>query len=165
MDSTTTTRQGWMSVLAHSQPAELLAHWQPLNLSPAYQVIRAPEIGLNQLQARTGATGRRFILGDMTITRAVIKLNDSADIYGYSYIAGRNKAHAELCALLDALLQLSTLNRHPATAQGKPAGLNELLLSTVIHPLAAAQQERRQQRARAIATSKVDFFTLVRGED
>ncbi|CNE41074.1 phosphonate C-P lyase system protein PhnG [Yersinia mollaretii] len=158
MESTSTTRQGWMSVLAHSQPAELLAHWQQLNLSPAYQVIRAPEIGLNQLQARMGATGRRFILGDMTITRAVIKLNNSADIYGYSYIAGRNKPHAELCALLDALLQMSTLNN-------KPAGLSELLLKTVIYPLAAVQQERRQLRARAIASSKVDFFTLVRGED
>ncbi|QHB31247.1 phosphonate C-P lyase system protein PhnG [Yersinia canariae] len=165
MESTTTARQGWMSVLAHSQPADLLAHWQPLNLSPRYQVIRAPEIGLNQLQARMGGTGRRFILGDMTITRAVIKLNDSADTYGYSYIAGRNKPHAELCALLDALLQLSTVSRNPATTPGTPAGLNELLLNTVIHPLAAIQQERRELRARAIATSKVDFFTLVRGED
>ncbi|CNE88456.1 phosphonate C-P lyase system protein PhnG [Yersinia frederiksenii] len=158
MENASTTRQRWMSVLAHSQPDELLAHWQPLNLSPRYQVIRAPEIGLNQLQARMGGTGRRFILGDMTLTRAVIKLDDYADIYGYSYIAGRNKPHAELCALLDALLQLSTLS-------SKSAGLNELLLNTVIHPLAAAQQERRELRARAIATSKVDFFTLVRGED
>ncbi|MFL4558247.1 phosphonate C-P lyase system protein PhnG [Yersinia kristensenii] len=158
MESTPSTRQGWMSVLAHSQPAQLLAHWQPLNLSPQYQVIRPPEIGLNQLQARMGGTGRRFILGDMTITRAVIKLNDSADIYGYSYIAGRNKPHAELCALVDGLLQLSCIH-------GKPAGLSELLLKTVIHPLAAIQQERRELRARAIATSKVDFFTLVRGED
>ncbi|MEQ9721583.1 phosphonate C-P lyase system protein PhnG [Yersinia alsatica] len=158
MESASTARQSWMSVLAHSQPDELLAHWQPLNLAPRYQVIRAPEIGLNQLQARMGGTGRRFILGDMTITRAVIKLDDHADVYGYSYIAGRNKPHAELCALLDALLQLSTLG-------SKSAGLNELLLNTVIHPLAAAQQERRELRARAIATSKVDFFTLVRGED
>ncbi|OVZ94497.1 phosphonate C-P lyase system protein PhnG [Yersinia frederiksenii] len=158
MESASTARQSWMSVLAHSQPDELLAHWQPLNLAPRYQVIRAPEIGLNQLQARMGGTGRRFILGDMTITRAVIKLDDHADIYGYSYIAGRNKPHAELCALLDALLQLSTLG-------SKSAGLNELLLNIVIHPLAAAQQERRELRARAIATSKVDFFTLVRGED
>ncbi|AJJ17755.1 MULTISPECIES: phosphonate C-P lyase system protein PhnG [Yersinia] len=158
METHHTLRQNWMSVLAHSQPAELLAHWQALNLSPQYQVIRAPEIGLNQLQARMGATGRRFILGDMTITRAVIRLNDSMDVYGYSYIAGRNKPHAELCAVLDALLQHSTV-------KGKPAGLNELLLKTVIHPLAAIQQERRQLRAGAITASKVDFFTLVRGED
>ena len=144
MESTLMTRQNWLSILAHSQPTELLAHWQPLNLSPEYQVIRAPEMGL--------------ILGDMTVTRAVIKLNDCTDIYGYSYIAGRNKPHAELCALLDALLQYSTL-------KGRPAGLNELLLKTVIHPLAAIQQKRRQLRAQHIAASKVDFFTLVRGED
>ncbi|AUQ41099.1 phosphonate C-P lyase system protein PhnG [Yersinia ruckeri] len=145
------SRQNWMSVLAHSQPDDLLAHWQPLNLHPRYQVIRAPEIGLNQLQARMGGTGRRFILGDMTITRAVVKLVESDDIYGYSYIAGRNKPHAEHCALLDALLQQK--------------GLGELLQKSVIIPLAALQQERRQLRACAIASSKVDFFTLVRGED
>ncbi|CNE80495.1 phosphonate C-P lyase system protein PhnG [Yersinia nurmii] len=145
------TRQGWMSVLAHSQSEDLLAHWQTLNLSPRYQVIRAPEIGLNQLQARMGATGRRFILGDMTITRAVVRLEENDEIYGYSYVAGRNKPHAERCALLDALLQQTALH--------------ELLQKTVITPLAALQQERRQQRARAIATSRVDFFTLVRGED
>ncbi|QAX77552.1 phosphonate C-P lyase system protein PhnG [Yersinia hibernica] len=129
MESHSTARQNWMSVLAHSQPAEVLAHWQPLNLSPRYQVIRAPEIGLNQLQARMGGTGRRFILGDMTITRAVIKLSDHTDIYGYSYIAGRNKPHAELCALLDALLQLSTIT----SDHGKSAGLFRSIACTKVH--------------------------------
>ncbi|MBX9383260.1 phosphonate C-P lyase system protein PhnG, partial [Serratia marcescens] len=84
------SRQRWMSVLAHSRPEQLRSHWQALNLSPGYRSIRAPEIGLAQLQGRMGATGRRFVLGDMTVTRAVVQLDNGG--YGYSYIAGRDKA-------------------------------------------------------------------------
>lgn len=84
-------RQRWMSVLAHSQPAQLRSHWQALNINPRYQSIRAPEIGLAQLQGRMGATGRRFVLGDMTVTRAVVQLENGG--YGYSYIAEIGRAH------------------------------------------------------------------------
>lgn len=142
------TRQRWMSVLAHSRPDELIAHWQPLNLSPQFERIRAAETGLTQLQGRMGGTGKRFVMGDMTVTRAVIQLDGG--VYGYSYVSGRNKAHAELCAVIDALLQMQ--------------GMDELLHKRVIAPLAALRQERRQQRAREVASSRVDFFTLVRGE-
>ncbi len=142
------TRQRWMSVLAHSRPDELLAHWQTLNLSPQFERIRAAETGLTQLQGRMGGTGKRFVMGDMTITRAVIQLDGG--VYGYSYVSGRNKPHAELCAVIDALLQMQ--------------GMDELLHKRVIAPLAALQEERRQQRAREVTSSRVDFFTLVRGE-
>ncbi len=142
-------RQHWMAVLA-SSPAQLLRdHWQALNLHPAYHAVRAPEIGLTQLQARMGATGRRFVLGDMTVTRAVVQLDDGT--YGYGYIAGRDKAHADLCALIDALMQQSAFQ--------------ERLQRQLIEPLAARRQEQRQLRARAIAASRVDFFTLVRGDN
>ncbi|MFO6297523.1 phosphonate C-P lyase system protein PhnG [Rahnella selenatireducens] len=142
------TRQRWMSVLAHSRPDALLAHWQPLNLSPQFERIRPAETGLTQLQGRMGGTGKRFVMGDMTVTRAVVQMDGG--VYGYSYVSGRNKAHAELCAVIDALLQMQ--------------GMDELLHKRVIAPLAALQQERRQQRAREVAASRVDFFTLVRGE-
>ncbi len=141
-------RQRWMSVLAHSHPDELLAHWQPLNLSPQFERLRAAETGLTQLQGRMGGTGKRFVMGDMTVTRAVVQLDSG--VYGYSYVSGRNKPHAELCAVIDALLQVH--------------GMDELLHKAVIAPLAAAQQARREKRAREVAASRVDFFTLVRGE-
>lgn len=141
-------RQRWMSVLAHSQPAQLRSHWQALDLHPVYHSLRTPEIGLTQLLGRMGATGRRFVLGDMTVTRAVVQLQHGGQ--GYSYITGRDKAHAELCALIDALLQ--------------QPGSQEVLLQQLIEPLAALQQEQRQLRARAVAASRVDFFTLVRGD-
>jgi len=144
-----TARQHWLSVLAHSSAAELDAHWQPLNLKPEFTLIRPAEIGLTRLQARMGATGKRFVVGDATVTRAVVRLNDGT--LGYSYLLGRDKAHAERCALVDALLQ--------QTETG------ELLQEKIITPLAASREEQRQLRAREIASSKVDFFTLVRGDN
>ncbi|WP_422880891.1 phosphonate C-P lyase system protein PhnG [Pantoea agglomerans] len=144
-----TDRQRWLSVLAHSSAALLETHWQALNLQPAFTLVRPAEIGLTRLQARMGATGKRFVMGDATVTRAVVQLSDGT--LGYSYLLGRDKAHAERCALLDALLQ------QPETRQ--------LLEEKIITPLAAWRDEQRQLRAREIASSKVDFFTLVRGDN
>lgn len=79
----TATRQRWMSVLAHSEPQELAARMQTLQLAPQYELIRAPETGLVQLQARMGGIGDRFFAGDATLTRAAIRPAD-----GTSAIAG-----------------------------------------------------------------------------
>lgn len=57
----TATRQRWMRVLAHSQPAALRDRMNALSLTPDYDTIRAPEIGLVQIQARMGGTGQRFL--------------------------------------------------------------------------------------------------------
>ncbi|HEY0211073.1 phosphonate C-P lyase system protein PhnG [Acerihabitans sp.] len=142
-------RQRWMSVLASSPAAELLDGWRALDLKVPFAVIRAPETGLTQLIGRMGATGRRFVLGDMTVTRAVVRLDSGP--YGYSYVAGRDKAHAELCALADAVLQR--------------AEHHERLHRQLIEPLSARLREQHQSRAREIAASRVDFFTLVRGDN
>lgn len=142
-------RQRWLSVLAHSSAVQLKAHWQALNLHPSFTLIRPAETGLTRLQARMGATGNRFIMGDATVTRAVVQLDDGS--LGYSYLLGRDKAQAERCALIDALLQQTEFNA--------------LLQEKVIVPLAALRDEQRQLRAREIASSKVDFFTLVRGDN
>ena len=70
MHADTATRQHWMSVLAHSQPAELAARLNALNITADYEVIRAAETGLVQIQARMGGTGEHFFAGDATLTRA-----------------------------------------------------------------------------------------------
>ncbi|MEG3128350.1 phosphonate C-P lyase system protein PhnG [Pantoea cypripedii] len=144
-----TARQHWMSVLAHSEASQLDAHWQPLRLNPSFERVRPAETGLTRLQARMGGSGKRFVMGDATVTRAVVKLHDGT--LGFSYVLGRDKAHAERCALIDALLQ------QPET--------RALIEEKIIAPLAALREEQRQLRAREIASSKVDFFTLVRGDN
>ncbi|TJC15839.1 phosphonate C-P lyase system protein PhnG, partial [Escherichia coli] len=45
MHADTATRQHWMSVLAHSQPAELAARLKALNITADYEVIRAAQTG------------------------------------------------------------------------------------------------------------------------
>ncbi|NGN97208.1 phosphonate C-P lyase system protein PhnG [Grimontia sp. S25] len=143
-----TPRHHWMSVLARADANALIAHWDNLSLTPQYQLVRAPEIGLAQVRARMGGTGNAFNMGDVTITRAVVRL-ESGEL-GYSYVTGRNKQHAELAAVADALMQTSA---------------HDALQQTLISPLAAEKAEQEQLRAREVATSKVDFFTMVRGED
>ena len=89
-----TDRQRWLSVLAHSSAALLETHWQALNLQPAFTLIRPAEIGLTRLQARMGATGKRFVMGDATVTRAVVQLSDGT--LGYSYLLGQPR-QPDLC--------------------------------------------------------------------
>ena len=89
MHADTATRQHWMSVLAHSQPAELAARLNALNITADYEVIRAAETGLVQIQARMGGTGERFFAGDATLTRAAVRLTDGT--LGYSWVQGRDK--------------------------------------------------------------------------
>jgi len=84
----------------------------------------------------------------MSVTRCVVRLADGRT--GYSYLAGRDKAHAELAALADAHLQGS-----------QPS----LWLSDLITALANAQARRRAQKEADTAATKVEFFTLVRGEN
>ena len=145
----TSTRQRWMRVLAHSQPVALASRMSALNLTPDYETLRTPEIGLVQIQARMGGPGERFFAGDAALTRAVIRLTSGT--LGYSYVLGRDKPHAERCAVIDALLQ-----EHPHF---------QTLMETLIAPLEADLAARTAVRQAQVNTSRVDFFTLVRGDN
>ncbi len=145
----TATRQRWMRVLAHSQPAALSARMNALSLAPGYDLLRAPEIGPVQIHARMGGTGERYLAGNATLTRAAIRLHSGT--LGYGYVLGRDKAHAERCAVIDALLQ------EPPHFQ--------TLMETLISPLEADRAARLAARQAEVNTSRVDFFTLVRGDN
>lgn len=85
-------------------------------------------------------------MGEMTVTRASVKLSDGT--VGHGYVAGRNHRQAELIALLDAELQ-----RSPELA--------EPIMAKLQHNLA----ELKKSSGQKAAATKVDFFTLVRGEN
>ena len=140
-------RQHWMGVLARSHRAELLAHEAALR-DADYQLIRAPEIGMTLVRGRMGGSGAPFNVGEMTVTRCVVRLADGRT--GFSYVAGRDKTHAELAALADAHLQ-GARQAH--------------WIIDLIDPLAHAQDLRRARQQAETAATKVDFFTLVRGEN
>jgi alpha-D-ribose 1-methylphosphonate 5-triphosphate synthase subunit PhnG len=85
----------------------------------------------------------------MTVTRCTVELEDGT--VGHAYVAGRRGRHAELAAVLDAILQDP---RRRATVQAR-----------VLEPLAAIHAERRRTAQARAAATRVDFLTLVRGEE
>lgn len=152
-DSDNAARQHWLAVLAKAPAAKLQAAWDALDDKPAYRLLRQGETGLVMLRGRIGGTGRPFNVGEMTMTRAAVQLFGNAGaarFTGFGHVAGRSTRHAELIALFDAMLQ------DPAR--------REAIAAQVIEPLAAEQQAGKAEQAAKVAASKVDFFTMVRGE-
>lgn len=141
-------RRERLSLLAKA-PADTLARlWSDTELAPAYEWLRAPEIGGVMTRGRMGATGAPFNLGEITVTRCALKL-ESGEV-GHGYVQGRDKAKATTAALIDALAQTA------ARAQVE---------REVLAPLAAEMTAAKAARARKAAATRVDFFTMVRGED
>jgi alpha-D-ribose 1-methylphosphonate 5-triphosphate synthase subunit PhnG len=138
-----------MSVLALASTEDLEAAWRRLAAAPGHRVLRPAEVGLVMVRARAGGTGTRFNLGEMTVTRCSVELPDGT--VGHAYVGGRRRRHAELAAVLDALLQ-------------DPQRRTELE-AEIVAPLARAQAERRRAVAARSAPTRVDFFTMVRGDD
>src|SRR5262245_64735850 len=90
-----------MSVLALARLEELEACWTALGPPPHHRLLRGPEIGLVMVRARTGGTGTRFNLGEMTVTRCTVQLEDGA--LGHAWIGGRDRRPPPPAALPDAL--------------------------------------------------------------
>jgi len=142
-------RRGWMRVLALADAAELDRAYAMLGELPPRQWLRRPETGMAMVRARSGGTGAQFNLGEITVTRCAVALADG--VTGVAYVRGRAERHAEQAAMADALMQLPHWR--------------ERVRAALIEPLAQAHAARRQARAQDAAHTKVDFFTLVRGED
>lgn len=143
-------RRRRLSLLARTGRETLEAAWNRLDPKPAFRRLKQPETGLVMVRARAGGNGQRFNMGEMTVTRCVVALEEGG-LMGVGYVAGRDKRRAELAALFDALAQQP---QHAAMVE------TELLVPTQENAAAA-----RQARAEKVAATKVDFFTLVRGED
>lgn len=149
-DPETGARQRRLRILARADRATLEAALAALPQQPDWRRLKQPETGLTMVRARAGGAGQRFNLGEMTVSRCVVALNDGGAM-GVGYVQGRDRRRAELVAVFDALSQ---------DAAGA-AKIEQLLIAPVEQKLA---DERRAREAKVAAT-KVDFFTLVRGED
>jgi alpha-D-ribose 1-methylphosphonate 5-triphosphate synthase subunit PhnG len=149
MPEHTTERRRWMSLLAQARPEDLESAWRRLPAPPAYRLLRGPETGLVMVRGRAGGTGARFNLGEMTVTRCTVELPDGR--VGHAYVGGRSRPHAERAAALDALLQ-------------DPAW-RATLEDAVIAPLRAQREIHRRHIQARTASTRVEFFTMVRGEE
>lgn len=137
-------RKEVLGLLARA-PSERLALLLPE--LPEHDLLRAPEIGTVMVRGRAGGTGAPFNLGEKTVTRASVRLSSGA--VGHGYVQGRDKNHALRAALIDAM------------AQQDAAGVEARILA----PLRDEEIARRKAVAAEAAATRVEFFTLVRGED
>ena len=70
---------------------------------PGYTFVRKPEVGLVMVRGRAGGTGMQFNVGELPVARCSVRLDDGT--VGHAYVGGRSLRHAEIAAVLDALLQ------------------------------------------------------------
>jgi len=142
-------RRNAMAVLTCSSAQEIARHLEMLGPLPAYTELRAPENGLVMLRGRIGGDGAPFNVGEATVTRCAVRLESGET--GMGYVLGRDREKSRLIALFDALFQREQQRNK----------LEEHVLAPILGRL-KAERERDAQR---IAATKVEFFTLVRGED
>jgi alpha-D-ribose 1-methylphosphonate 5-triphosphate synthase subunit PhnG len=151
----TLERRRWLAQLARAPRATLESALDAVCAGgplPAFEWLRAPQTGLAMVRGRIGGTGDPFNAGEATVTRAVLRLksDDGAGAVGIAYQLGRDKRRAELAALADAMLQSSSWS--------------DAVREQLVVPLARVLDEERRERAANTASSRVDFYTMVRGE-
>ncbi|WP_283205830.1 phosphonate C-P lyase system protein PhnG [Methylobacterium cerastii] len=112
------------------------------------QDLRPTETGLVMVRGRIGGDGRAFNAGEATVTRAAVRLPGGET--GFAYHLGRDRVRARLAAILDA---------HWQRPEARPA------LEAALDAIAGRRAEAVRQAARKTAATRVNFFTLARGED
>ena len=142
-------RKAAMATLAQSSGDDIVRLWNEAGLPSEAELLRGPETGLITLRGRIGGGGSPFNVGEATVTRATVRLPSGQ--VGHCYALGRDKQKARLAAIADALWQ------DPARRTEVETGIIAPLRSALI----AAHERRRAETA----ATKVDFFTMVRGED
>ena len=148
-DGEVSARRAAMAVDAEADNGEIAAGLAEIEPTPAHREIRLAETGLVMVRGRIGGDGAPFNLGEATVTRCAVQLA-SGEI-GFGYVLGRDDEKARLAALADALWQ---------SAPHRDALEQHLLI-----PLRERQRARLARTRDETAATKVDFFTLVRGED
>lgn len=142
-------RRAAMAVLAQAGADEIERGLGRVGGGIDFTELRSAEVGLVMLRGRIGGNGAPFNAGEATVTRAAVQLASGEK--GFAYVLGRNAKKARLAALCDALWQ--TVTHRDGVEQH------------VLAPLRVAQQQRRALARAQTAATRVDFFTLVRGED
>jgi len=137
-----------MRVCAQANEAEIARALEALGPLPDVEDVRAPEQGLVMLRGRIGGDGAAFNLGEATVTRAAVRIGETL---GYGYLLGRCTEKARLAAIVDAL--------------GQVADWRARLEETLVTPVGTRRAAEQQSQAAETASTRVNFFTLVRGED
>jgi alpha-D-ribose 1-methylphosphonate 5-triphosphate synthase subunit PhnG len=140
-------RKAAMAILAHSDAAEIAGRLEAITV-PEHENLREPESGLVMVRGRIGGDGAPFNLGEATVSRAAVRL--ATGEMGFGYTLGCDRRKAQMIALCDALIQ--------------SADHAEQIETQVLAPLRAAAAAERGRKAAETAATRVDFYTMVRGE-
>lgn len=146
-DEKSQVRRKAMAVLADSDTAEIAGRLAGIAM-PAHENLREPENGLVIVRGRIGGDGAPFNLGEATVSRAAVRLVTGE--IGFGYALGRDRKKAQMIALCDALIQASD---HADAVENQ-----------VLAPLRATVLSQRKRKAAETAATRVDFYTMVRGE-
>ena len=142
-------RKRVVDLLARIGTQDLTRVWDALPEQPQVHMLRGPEIGLVMVRGRIGGGGAPFNLGEATVSRATVRLGNG--LVGHGHILGANLKRAKLAAVFDALWQ------DPAR--------RPLIEEQLLQPAAARIAEENRSKSEEAAGTRVDFFTMVRGED
>ena len=142
-------RKAAMAAFAQASGAELRQLADAAALPLDADLLRGPETGLVTVRGRIGGGGAPFNTGEATVTRATVRL--ASGQIGHAYALGRDKEKVRLAAILDASW----------CDEETRAAVEEKVVAPLLRMQAAADAKRRAETA----ATKVDFFTMVRGED
>ena len=140
-------RKRWMSAFARTDADHLQKLFDDVGAEMHFDILRPAESGSVMVRGRAGGTGQLFNVGEMTVTRCTVRSGES--VVGHGYIAGRDRKHAEVAACLDALFQ----------------GLEPTQAETIVQSLEQEIVTKASARQQASAPTRVEFFTMVRGEN
>lgn len=146
MEDFLTNRQQWMKLFSLSPECSLAELFQDLDLMPRLRVSLGPETGLITVRGRISNEGDLFNVGDASVTKTEVILDNH--IKGLAFTLGASKEKSLHAAGLDAVMQ---------SGPDVPTQLR-------IKKLALELQDSRLKRAAQVTKTKVDFFTMVRGE-
>ncbi len=143
-------RKQALDILAGAPADVLLQHYDLMASDmPAATPVRGPEIGTVMVRGKIGGGGAAFNLGEASVTRATVKL-DSGEV-GHSVVLGRDQTKARIVAHLDALRQRSDW---VSRIDGE-----------IVRPALALMEDEQRRKAEETEATRVDFFTVARGED
>ncbi len=147
MTNSQIARQRRLSTLTKAPMDRLTVLWNAYGAQPRHDLVRPAETGTVMVRGRVGAIGSAFNLGETTVTRCSVRLEDGT--LGHGYVQGRDKTAARTIALIDALAEA-----------GEAARIDAEITTPLVEEAAA----RKAARAARAAATKVEFFTMVRGE-
>jgi alpha-D-ribose 1-methylphosphonate 5-triphosphate synthase subunit PhnG len=142
-------RKAAMGVFASASGDQLRQLASAAGLALDAEAMRGPETGLVTVRGRIGGGGAVFNTGEATVTRATVRL--ASGQIGHAFALGRDKEKVRIAAILDA---------HWCTEQTR-----RTVEEAVVAPLAELASQADAKRQAETAATKVDFFTMVRGED